>query len=219
MDNNTHPSFHWSGNSYYYATGLSSIPHLCIRKWRVEEKVLSLKRSKGLRTMSNHLNKRIMNNIEMKELRDECFNMVKDFMPKDCFMGDVSGVFFFFDKPFVASINMKEKLMEPIRSQEDVRAVFYTYNRICPADCIIVIRDGKLKAFQMPLFSEDLHTNIKLALESLIKRKRIFPVPMKELCENIFSFPTSQASTRFVNSSMTRRAMFAEELAHIRTIR
>lgn len=160
-----------------------------------------------------------MNNIEMKELRDECFNMVKAFMPKDCCMGDVSGVFFFFDKPFVASINMKEKLMEPIRSQEEVRAVFYTYNRICPADCIIVIRDGKLKAFQMPLFSEDLHTNIKLALESLIKRKRIFPVPMKELGENIFSFPTSQASTRFVNSSMTRRAMFAEELSHIRTIR
>lgn len=41
MDNNTHHSFHRTGNSYYYATGLSSIHYLCIRKWRVEEKVLN----------------------------------------------------------------------------------------------------------------------------------------------------------------------------------
>lgn len=160
-----------------------------------------------------------MNNIEMKNLREECFNLVKNFMPADCCLGEVSGVFFFFDKPITVSINMKEHFLDSIRSEEQVRAVFYTYNRLCPADCIIVIREGNLKAFQMPLFSEDLHNKIKQELTDLIAKKRIFPVPMKELGENIFSFPTSQASTRFVNSSMTRRAMFAEELAHIRTIR
>lgn len=160
-----------------------------------------------------------MDNFEMKNLREECFNLVKDFMPADCCLGDVSGVFFFFDKPFMASINKKEKLMEPIRSEEEVRAVFYTYNRLCPADCIIVIREGNLKAFRMPLFSEDLHSKIKQELTNLIAKKRLFPVPMREIGNDIFSFPTSQASTRFINSSMTRRAMFAEELAHIRTVR
>lgn len=160
-----------------------------------------------------------MNNIEMKKMYDECFGMVKDFMPASCNVGDVSGVFFFFEKSFLVSINKKEVFTDPIREHEEVKAVFYTYNRLCPADCMIVVREGKLTAFQMPRRSEDLLANIKEQFESLIKRKRIFPVPMKELGDNIFSFPTSNASTRFINSSMNRRATFAETLSRIRVLR
>ena len=115
----------------------------------------------------------------MTKLREKCkalyhgnYEIVKDSMGKTS-GGDADGAFFIFDDPVVVDINLKESFLGDLRKQETLYGVFYSDNRICPADCIVVSRLDGVIFRPIPFYSDDLHEKVREKLLAMKQQNRL----------------------------------------------
>ena len=100
--------------------------------------------------------------------------------------GDADGVFFFFDDTVTAKINTIECFLGDIHDVEDVIGVFYSYNRIVPADFILVKRGSDMAFYQIPYYSIDLHEKIKSELTTMKERGTLMGYQWQKDCDPRF---------------------------------
>lgn len=107
-----------------------------------------------------------------KALRRENYEIAKGSMGKAS-GGDADGAFFVFDQPVTVKINLNEPFLSNLRRQEQLLGVFYSDNRICDADSIVISRPGGIVFHRTPFYSEDLHMKIKERLVAMKEQGRL----------------------------------------------
>ena len=152
---------------------------------------------------------------DCKQLYRNCYDAVKDKMGKWP-GGDGDGVFFFFPRRFEVEINHKEPFMERYEKSERVLGVFYTYNRICAADQLIVDRPEGIFCHMMPRLRIDLLTQLLDNIERLKFKNSLMPVVLKQTGPDEFCIPKGLSSTRFVKCKFERMATVAMEMSRCR---
>ena len=150
-----------------------------------------------------------------KQLYRNCYDAVKDKMGKYP-GGDGDGVFFFFPRRFEVEIDRKEPFMDRYEKNERVIGVFYTYNRICAADQLIVERPEGLFCHMMPRLSGDLLTKLLDNFELLKSKNNLIPYVLKQTGPDEFCIPKGLSSTRFVKCKFERMATVAMEMSRCR---
>ena len=113
------------------------------------------------------------------------YEIVKEHMGHST-SGDADGAFFFFDDVVTAKINTTECFLGDINDVEDVIGVFYSYNRICTSDFIIVKRGSDMAFYQIPYYSIDLHEKIKGELMAMKSRNTLIGYQWQENCDPRF---------------------------------
>lgn len=151
-------------------------------------------------------------------LYEKCYDVVSEKMT-NATSGSADGKFVFFDKPFDADINIKERGIGELHDKENVLGVFYSYSRETPSDYIIVKHGKEMYAARLPKCSEDLLTKMLDKLVKMSKKDSINPVPLKWVSSTIAVFVNGITTTRCINCSMGRIASVAEELSHCRVYR
>ncbi len=113
------------------------------------------------------------------------YEIIKEYMGHKT-GGDTDGAFFFFDEMVTVKINTTECFLGDIKEVEDVIGVFYSYNRICAADFIMVKRGCDMAFYQIPYYSIDLHEKIKGELTAMRNRGTLIGYQWQEDFDHSF---------------------------------
>ena len=101
-------------------------------------------------------------------LRKECVEIAKQLNGRSS-GGDSDGVAYFFDKPFIASFTEDDRCgwQHHFSEEEKVLGVYFSDNRLMPADFVILQRGNRIDGEQLPYFSLALYSQLVSAMKNL----------------------------------------------------